>query len=243
MSIMPVASFRGMSFYVKNIRDRGGGRNFIVHEYPEQTKPFIEDLGTKTLIFEFEGFVSIDSNTYVSRDLLDIALRTKGLGELLHPTRGMFRAGILEQEISEEINEKGLVQVRLVFAAATIKPQLPFTALELIDTQGDLIEDALSGLDGLGSSLGGIGSTLISGVIAGATTAVTSVGIGAVDSIFTHSTAGRYSQTTTSSTDSIVNNTTGTSDRDKLNNAKQTAIQTSTTSNSNLTKSINNLKG
>jgi len=138
MPISPVASFRGCPFYVRDIRDSGMGRQVAVHEIINQN-PYIEDLGPRTQTFMFDGFVSTDNNLYMSRDLLEAALRVKGLGELLHPTRGMFKAACVEQEIAEVMNEKGLVQVRLVFVAATIKPQMPMTPLALIDTQGDLI--------------------------------------------------------------------------------------------------------
>lgn len=241
MAIFSVASFRGAPFYVRNVRDRGMGRNIKVHEYPNQSAPYIEDLGFKTQYFEFEGFVSTDSDTYVSRDLLEAALHISGLGELLHPTRGMFRAACTEQEIGEEINEKGLVQVRLQFVAATIKPQVPLTPLGLIDTQGDLIEDALSGLDDISTGLGTLGSTLMSSAVAGATTAITSVGIGGIDSIFSNSTCGRYSQSTTNSTQTIIANPTGSSDSDKFNNARTQAVNSTTNAKASLNKSVQNL--
>ena len=107
MSVLTTASFRGIPFYVRNIRDMGNGRNYIIHEYPNQNNPFIEDLGSKTQIFEFDGFLSNNNNLYIQRDLLESSIRIKGLGELIHPNRGMFKAACIESEISEVINEKG----------------------------------------------------------------------------------------------------------------------------------------
>lgn len=249
MSIMATGSFRGASFYVRNIRDRNIGRQIAVHQYPNQKSPYIEDLGLKTFEVEFEAFVSTDSNLYMSRDLLEAALRTKGLGELLHPTRGMFRAACLESEFAEEVNQLGLVLVRLLFICATMKPQVPMTPLALVDTQGDLLSDAFSGLGDIGSSLGPLGSSLVSTAVSVATSAVTSAAIGGIDSIFTHSTTGRYSQSYTESTEAIINGTntntssTNSSDRDKFNAAKQIAIQTVTNGSSALSKAVSAING
>lgn len=212
------------------------GRQFVVHQFPNQSSPYLEDLGFKTQFFEFEGFISNDDNLYLARDLLEAALRVKGAGELIHPTRGSFKAVCVEQSIGEVINEKGIVQVRLVFAAATVKPEFPITPLGLVDTQGDLLEDAFSGLSDVGSDLGPLGSTMVSATITGATTAVTSIGIGGIDSLFTHSTTGRYGQSYTG-----ITTATGTSDREKFRNVKQQAIQQTSSDNAILTKSLQNL--
>lgn len=246
MSIMSVGSFRGANFYVRNIHDRNIGRQIAVHQYPNQKTPYIEDLGLKTFEVEFEAFVSTDSNLYMSRDLLEAALRTKGLGELMHPTRGMYRAACVESEFSEEVNQLGLVLVRLLFVCATMKPQVPMTPLALVDTQGDLLSDALSGLGDIGSSLGPLGSSLVSAAVSGATSAVTSSVIGGIDSIFSHSTTGRYNQSYTEATEAIINGTsssTTTSDRDKFNTAKQTAIQTVTNGTSALNAAVEAING
>lgn len=245
MPVLPLASYRGASFYCRNIRDRNG-RQYAVHQYPNQKKPFIEDLGYKTVFFEFEGFVSTDENLYISRDLLEAAIRTKGLGFLIHPTRGLYRAACLESEFSEEINEKGLVQCRLIFVAASVKPSIPLTPLGLIDTQGDLLEDAFSGLSGLGSGLGALGSTLISGAVTGAVTAVSSIGTSGIDSIFNHSTSGRYYQSYSDSSSSViqnVQNSSATSDQEKSDVATQTAIENRTNGISNLSEFIEALTG
>lgn len=240
MAILPTASFRGIPFYVKNMRDRNG-RQYVIHQYPNQKNPYLEDLGYKTLFFEFDGFVSTDSNLYITRDLLEAAIRTKGQGLLIHPSRGSYKAVCIESEFAEEINEKGLVQCRLVFACATVKPQLPFTPMALIDTQGDLLEDALSGIGDLGSGLGGFAGALASTAIAGAVSSVATLGTSGIDSIFSNSTSGRHSQSYSDSSGTIVQKvktSNAVSDKDKLNVATQTAIQTKTTGISNLNTSI-----
>ena len=238
MSILPTASFRGIPFYVRNIRDIGNGRNYRIHEYPNQKNPFIEDLGSKTLYFEFDGFLSNDNNLYMQRDLLEAALRVKGLGELIHPTRGMFKAACVEQEIGEIINEKGIVQLRLMFVAATQKPQFPLTPLGVIDTQGDLLEDAIGGLGDIGSSLGPLAGTLVSGAVSAAVSTGINFGISGIDSIFKNSTTGRYSQNTTNSTDEIKQKSSGNTDKQKLDSAKDISIKSNTNSKQKLTKSL-----
>lgn len=239
-TIMATASFRGCSFYIRNQSTRGMNRKYAIHEYPT-TYAYIEDLGPQTLEMEFEGFVSIDSYTYVSRDLLEAALRVEGLGELIVPNRGMFKAACISAEIGEDINEKGLVLIRLAFVCATKKPQVPLTPLGIIDTQSDLLENALGGLDGLAGD--GIIGSIVDGVVNGAVSAVTSVGISGIDSLFSNSTTGRYSQNYTDQTEAIINGTTGNNDRQKLASASQIAIQNTTNSKQQLSYSLSSISG
>lgn len=226
--IFGTASYRGIPFYVRSMSVSGMNRNSIVHAYPNQKNPYIEDLGTNIQVVEFDAFVSNDNNLYMSRDLLEAALHIKSLGELMIPGRGIFKAACLRAEISENMSEKGLVLIRLEFVTATIKPEMPSTPLGLIDTQGDLLEDALGGLGDLGSGLGPLGSTLISGLVSTATSAAVSFGVSGIDSVFSNSTCGRYAQSTSAATEAITGSVSGTTDTQKLSSANKIAISTNT---------------
>ncbi|GLP89599.1 DNA circularization N-terminal domain-containing protein [Gluconobacter frateurii] len=234
MRFFGTASFRGIPFYIRNMNVSGMNRNSIIHAYPNQKNPYIEDLGTNIQNVSFEGFVSNDNNLYMSRDLLEAALHISGTGELMIPGRGMFKAVCVRSDISETMNEKGLVLLNLEFVTSTIKPEVPTTPLGLIDTQGDLLEDALSGLGDLGSGLGALGSTLVSGLVSTATSAAVSFGVSGIDSLFSNSTCGRYAQSTTAATEAITGSVSGTTDAQKLDSATQTAIETNTNSIANL---------
>lgn len=234
-TIMATGSYRGCPFYIRNQNVRGINRKYVVHEYPTQYA-YIEDLGEQTQEIEIDGFVSVDNYLYMSRDLLEAALRTKGLGELILPNRGTFKAACIDSEIGENINEKGLVQVRLRFVTATKKPQVPTTPLGLIDTQGDLLESALGGLSGIAGD--GIIGSVVDSVISEATSTALSFGISGIDSVFSKSTAGRYNQTYTDQTENIINGTTGSTDRKKLQSASQIAIQNQTEANASLTNAL-----
>lgn len=49
MAVSPVGGFRGVPFYIRDFSDSGMNRSIIVHEFPNQTNPYLEDLGANTL--------------------------------------------------------------------------------------------------------------------------------------------------------------------------------------------------
>ena len=238
MSVSPVASFRGVPFYIRDVSDTGMQRNIVVHEFPTQTNPYLEDLGTNTLRFRFSGFISNDSNLYMSRDLLEAALRAKGTGELLHPSRGMYRAACVHADISEHMNEKGIILLELEFVAATLLPQVPMTPLGLIDTAGDLLSEAMGGLDDLDFGLGDTANSLLNGAVGIATTAVTTAAVSGIDSVMSHSTLGRYAQNPFSSTSSVISSVTGSTDAQLFQSAQSLTIASVNTAKQNLSNSL-----
>ncbi|MCP1242855.1 hypothetical protein GOB86_09515 [Acetobacter lambici] len=238
MTVSPVGSFRGVPFHIRDFSDSGMNRSFIVHEFPYQTTPYIEDLGANTLRFRFSAFISNDSNLYMSRDLLEAALRVKGIGELLHPSRGMYRAACIFSEFSEKMNEKGIIQVEMEFVAATLLPQVPITPLGLLDTAGDLLSEAMGGLDDFDFGFGDTANSLLNGAVGMATTAVTTTAISGIDSVMSHSTLGRYAQNPFSTTGTIKSKVTGATDAQKFNSAQSLTITTTNTAKQNLSTSL-----
>ncbi|MBF0892707.1 hypothetical protein HKD28_15045 [Gluconobacter sp. LMG 1744] len=227
-----------MPFHIRDFSDSGMNRNFIVHEFPQQENPYIEDMGTNTLRFRFTGFVENNSNLYMSRDLLEAALRAKGTGELLHPSRGMFRAACIFAEFSEKMNEKGPIQVEMEFVAATLLPQVPMTPLGLIDTAGDLLGEAMGGLDDLDFGLGDTANGLLNGMVGMATTAATTAAVSGIDSVMSHSTLGRYAQSPFSTTSTVISKVSGSTDQQIFNSAQSLTITTVNTAKANLNTSL-----
>lgn len=113
MAVSPVGGFHGVPFYIRDFSDSGMNRSIIVHEFPNQTNPYLEDLAANTLRFRFSAFISNDSNLYMSRYLLAAVLRVKSIGELAPLTgnrsnrecRGVFPASQLLPRLRGEAEQ------------------------------------------------------------------------------------------------------------------------------------------
>lgn len=84
------ASYRGVPFYVTSTKLKVG-RRVVLFEYPQQDKPFVEDLGRAARIVTVEAFTT--GRDYVERmSALVKALETQGGGELVDPWVGRMTA-------------------------------------------------------------------------------------------------------------------------------------------------------
>ncbi|WP_406236912.1 DNA circularization N-terminal domain-containing protein [Acetobacter orientalis] len=223
-SFLPVGSFRGAPFHIRDHSTSGMNRSFIIHEFPYQTTPYIEDLGANTVSFRISGFVGNDANLYMSRDILEAALRAKGVGELYYPGRGLYKAACVRAEIGERMDEKGLVQIEMEFVAATVLPQVPMTPLGALDTATNLLSEAMGGLEDLDFGFGDAANSMLSGVVGMALAGATTAAVSGIDDVMDHSTLGRYAQSPFSTTTSIKAQVKGSTDKQKFESAQTLTI-------------------
>lgn len=91
------ASYCGVPFYVSSTKVKVG-RRVALFEYPQQGKPFVEDLGRAARVVTVEAFVTGDD--YVERmGALIEKLETAGKGELVDPWLGSMT--VTPQSVSE----------------------------------------------------------------------------------------------------------------------------------------------
>lgn len=115
-TIVPVrkASFRGVEFGLQE-SERGGGRKFARHGFPNRDRSNYEDLGRDDRTFRVEGFVNGDD--YIERrDELIAALEKPGLGgNLVHPFYGVRPCFSGSYSVAERAEELGVAFFSMTF--------------------------------------------------------------------------------------------------------------------------------
>ncbi|MCQ8240516.1 DNA circularization N-terminal domain-containing protein [Rhizosaccharibacter radicis] len=104
-------SFRGVPFAVIG---SGGtaGRKIALHDYPFRDDPWPEDLGRRGRGFRVRGFLC-GQLFRTQFDLLLLAVERKGPGLLIHPTRGLVQASVLNFEWREPDGFAGVIEFEL----------------------------------------------------------------------------------------------------------------------------------
>lgn len=114
------AYYRGVPFAVLNSKSSFGRRN-AVHEYPFRDIPWVEDLGRGARKITMHGFLIQDSLVYGGGDVgqqlnrMITAAESAGEGDLVHPTLGALKVGLLAPMEAEEMWDKG----RIIFLTFT----------------------------------------------------------------------------------------------------------------------------
>lgn len=111
------ASFRGVSFSVKNAQTQVG-RRVVIHEYPQRDDVYPEDMGLKADAFTIEAIV-IGPDYIKDRDALIDALKKRGPGLLVHPYYGQRTVSLATPaRITETPAEGGKASFSLDFIEA-----------------------------------------------------------------------------------------------------------------------------
>lgn len=115
------ASWRDIPFKVASLNVTVG-RKTIEHEIPFSNKsPIPEDLGIESEVFSIEAYViqnaANDFDYFGERDALIDALKTEGLGILVHPTLGTFQCSLLGRATMREsfTNQQGIARFTMTF--------------------------------------------------------------------------------------------------------------------------------
>lgn len=143
---MAQASWRGVVFSVRTEDLPSGGRKTALHEFPNSTERFVEDLGEIPPQFTIKAFVhGLD---WLERaQALENALRTAGPGRLVMPTFGAFTVWALPYSKTASQTSIGEIEFNLEFATsravAGIIESAP--AAEMVFAAGDRSRSAIGG--------------------------------------------------------------------------------------------------
>lgn len=131
------ARFRNAAFHV-DAGGGSGGRRTAVHEYPEQDKPFVEDLGGKAETWRIDAFV-IGDDYKAARDTLLAALREYGPGVLVHPLHGQITLQVQDWDFSETTESGGYCAFKITFVDPGEQrfPQATYDTRSRVGTSSD----------------------------------------------------------------------------------------------------------
>lgn len=132
------ASFRGVTFRVRNEVISEAGRRIILHEYPNSSERFAEDIGQIPPRFQIDAFVH-GENFQTQANALRAALDETGTAQLIMPTFGVVTAQALSYSVDASQTEVGEVRFRLEFAVTRpiAGPTQTEPSIEDIFEQGD----------------------------------------------------------------------------------------------------------
>jgi len=115
------ASFKGVTFRVRDELQTEGGRRVILHEYPNSNQRFVEDLGELPPIFVVHAFVH-GSGFLDSANALEQVLNSVGSGKLTLPTFGTVEAYALPWSKRASQISVGEIEYTLEFALGRPTP-------------------------------------------------------------------------------------------------------------------------
>ena len=110
-------------FYARNVSDSGLGRKTVIHEYPNSSERYVQDMGKKSGIYDFD--IEIQENTFSqykrSKKKLEDNLNAIGRGTLTHPTIGQKKVVVVSASVDEDfIAELGIAKYKVTFAESTV---------------------------------------------------------------------------------------------------------------------------
>jgi len=114
------ASFRGIDF-LYTTGTNTAGRKTIVHEFPNKTFRYVEDLGRNLRTFTITGIISGGAHGFYyfqQKKALEDALNEEGIGILVHPFYGIVNCVCTGYTVTETETEIGSATFEMTFAEA-----------------------------------------------------------------------------------------------------------------------------
>lgn len=137
------ASFRGAPFHVLSTSTEVGRRN-VLHQFPFQDIPYVEDLGKDAGLYSVTGYVVQNAGNefdyWEERKKLMDALEASGPGQLVHPFYGSIKVSVLgKAKIDESFAEGGVARFQMTFVeyGAKEKPAEVVDQVGAVDTFAD----------------------------------------------------------------------------------------------------------
>lgn len=142
------ASFKGISFFVRDEVMSEGGRRVILHDYPNSSQRYVEDLGQLPQKFTVTAFVTGDD--FLNRaEQLEKALQEQGPGKLSMPTFGLLTVYAMPYRKDASQRDIGEIRFELAFTVGKSisgpaqAPDTQETVYQLGDEARQAIGDAL----------------------------------------------------------------------------------------------------
>lgn len=132
------ASWKGIPFLVRSEVLTEGGRRIVLHDYPNSSERFVEDLGQLPPKFSVTAFVT--GEDYLDRaEQLERALQEEGQGRLSMPTLGSRNLFALPYRKDASQTEVGEIRFELEFVAgrAISGPSRAPNTVETVFSLGD----------------------------------------------------------------------------------------------------------
>jgi hypothetical protein len=110
------ASFRGIPFLLRDSTTQGGAKT-VIHEYPNDSRRYVEGLGRYKRAFTITAFVTGDFY-FINRNALQKALDDSSIGILTHPFCGIVKAVAISYTVRESTTELGVASFDINFSEA-----------------------------------------------------------------------------------------------------------------------------
>lgn len=139
------ASFKSVAFYVRSEVLTEGGRRIVLHDYPNSSERFVEDLGELPPKFTVTAFISGPNFLNLS-DQLELKLKEKGAGDLVLPNFGKLKAFALPYRKDASQISVGEIRFELSFVVgkAISGPARAPVTVEKVYSTGDTARDAIN---------------------------------------------------------------------------------------------------
>lgn len=116
------ASFRTATFSVLSTSSEGGRRT-VLHQFPFDDIPYLEDMGKEANTYQIQAFVvsntSNNQNYFTDRNALIKALEAFGAGTLIHPFLGTKKVGLQgKYKLDESFSDGGVARFTFTFVDA-----------------------------------------------------------------------------------------------------------------------------
>jgi len=110
-------------FYARNVSDSGLGRKTVIHEYPNSSERYVQDMGKKSGIYDFDIEIQETTSSRYKRSKknLEDNLNAIGRGTLTHPTIGKKKVVVVSASVDEDfINQLGIARYKVTFAESSV---------------------------------------------------------------------------------------------------------------------------
>lgn len=137
------ASFKGIPFYVRSEVVTEAGRRIILHDYPNSSQRYVEDLGKLPPKFNITAFVSGPDFLNLA-DQLERALQETGSGRLSLPTLGSMTVFAMPYKKDTSQTSVGEIRFDLAFVSgkAISGPSRSPNTVQTVYSKGDTARQA-----------------------------------------------------------------------------------------------------
>ncbi|MCB2106352.1 MAG: DNA circularization N-terminal domain-containing protein [Rhodobacteraceae bacterium] len=144
LSTLWAASFKGVPFYFESDKEKGG-RDNVVHVFPNRDQPFVEDLGEAPRLYSGLAYVHGDDADRWA-DTLKSALASRGAGTLVVPYFGPVTVHCQTFERHTQRDQMGYVAFEVEFVRAGAASAL--VSVPLLQNAGYVAAEKLAVLAG-----------------------------------------------------------------------------------------------